>query len=60
MQNGEIVEKRSMHCPELDDNRVDAGDPDLVVEDPSERSVWDELKGVFEGLAKAAARVFGA
>ncbi|WVQ80887.1 hypothetical protein IAT38_002994 [Cryptococcus sp. DSM 104549] len=32
MQGGAIVEKRSQHCPKLDDDRVDEGDPDLVVE----------------------------
>lgn len=60
MQNGEIVEKRSMHCPELDDERVDAGDPDLVVEDPSARSEWNGFQSVMEGVVKAAAHVFGA
>lgn len=34
MEGDRIVEKRSMHCPELDDGRVDEGDPDLEVEDP--------------------------
>lgn len=37
MEDGQIVEKRSMHCPVLDDDRVDEGDPDLIVEDASSR-----------------------
>lgn len=32
MEGGSITEKRSMHCPGLDDERVDEGDPDLVIE----------------------------
>jgi hypothetical protein len=60
MQNGAIVEKRSMHCPELDDDRIDEGDPDLVVEEPSEGSVWEGLKGVVVDVAKGVAGVFGA
>lgn len=32
MQHREIVEKRSQHCPCLDDTRIDRGDPDLEVE----------------------------
>jgi hypothetical protein len=32
MQDRAIIEKRSMHCPILDDDRVDEGDPDLEVE----------------------------
>ena len=35
MHQGSIVQKRSMHCPGLDDGRVDVGDPDLEVERPS-------------------------
>ncbi|RSH95637.1 hypothetical protein EHS25_000729 [Saitozyma podzolica] len=34
MQSGTIVEKRSMHCPGIDDERKDEGDPDLEVEEP--------------------------
>ncbi|GFZ46419.1 hypothetical protein JCM24511_04666 [Saitozyma sp. JCM 24511] len=34
MQSGAIVEKRSMHCPGIDDERKDEGDPDLEVEQP--------------------------
>ncbi|WVW86523.1 hypothetical protein I302_108572 [Kwoniella bestiolae CBS 10118] len=34
MSDGRIVEKRSMHCPGLDDDRVDKGDPDLEVDQP--------------------------
>ncbi|ODO11170.1 hypothetical protein I350_01774 [Cryptococcus amylolentus CBS 6273] len=34
MHGGAIVEKRSQHCPVIDDGRVDEGDPDLVVEKP--------------------------
>jgi hypothetical protein len=32
MEGDRIVEKRSMHCPKLDDGRVDEGDPDLELE----------------------------
>ncbi|WWC61659.1 uncharacterized protein I303_104243 [Kwoniella dejecticola CBS 10117] len=34
MQDGQIIEKRSMHCPKLDDGRIDQDDPDLIVEEP--------------------------
>jgi hypothetical protein len=36
MQDGRIVEKRSMHMPGLDDGHVDKGDSDLEVEEESE------------------------
>jgi len=32
MQDNAIVDIRSMHCPGLDDARVDEGDPDCEVE----------------------------
>ncbi|KAM0749813.1 hypothetical protein T439DRAFT_289968 [Meredithblackwellia eburnea MCA 4105] len=32
MRDGAIVEKLTQHCPELDDGRVDSGDPDLAIE----------------------------
>ena len=35
MHSGAIVEKLSMHMPELDAGRVDAGDPDLEVDEPA-------------------------
>ncbi|WRT67536.1 uncharacterized protein IL334_004508 [Kwoniella shivajii] len=39
MQNGRIIEKRSMHCPGLDDHRIDQNDPDLEVES-DESAYW--------------------
>ena len=45
MQNGQIVEKRSMHVPGLDDGRVDEGDPDLEVGMPSEGPGADAFTG---------------
>ncbi|EIN04775.1 hypothetical protein PUNSTDRAFT_146386 [Punctularia strigosozonata HHB-11173 SS5] len=42
MQDGAIVHKQSMHCPVLDDNRVDEDDPDLEIEPlTGSRSTWD-------------------
>jgi hypothetical protein len=38
MQSGAIVDKRSMHCPGIDDERKDEGDPDLEVEQPQPQS----------------------
>ncbi|WWC92898.1 uncharacterized protein L201_007860 [Kwoniella dendrophila CBS 6074] len=34
MMDGAIVEKRTQHCPKLDDGRIDEGDPDLAIEKP--------------------------
>jgi hypothetical protein len=60
MQNGEIVEKRSMHCPELDDDRVDKGDPDLRVEEPSELGMWESLRDIVGSVSREVTGVFGA
>jgi len=58
MQDGAIIEKRSMHCPILDDHRVDKGDPDLEVE-PLQYSWWWSVigrwVGVFGGFTGAGA-----
>ncbi|WWD01792.1 hypothetical protein V866_008738 [Kwoniella sp. B9012] len=50
MSNGQIVEKRSMHCPGLDDDRVDKGDPDLEVEQPRDSLSWTEWLSSWAGL----------
>ncbi|WVQ70468.1 uncharacterized protein L199_008695 [Kwoniella botswanensis] len=50
MSNGQIVEKRSMHCPGLDDDRVDQGDPDLEVEQPRDSLSWTEWLSSWAGL----------
>ena len=47
-----------MHCPELDDARIDEGDPDLLVEHPSERSAWDGLRSVVVDVAEGVASVY--
>ena len=60
MQHGAIIEKRSMHCPELDDARIDEGDPDLIVEHPSERNAWHGLRSVVVDVAEGVASVFRA
>lgn len=62
MQGGEIVEKRSMHCPGLDDERVDAGDPDLELEEPGNSDVEPigGLFGLLEALGDSIARIMGA
>ena len=49
MQDGAIIEKRSMHCPILDDHRVDKGDPDLEVE-PLQYSWWWSVIGRWVGV----------
>jgi hypothetical protein len=45
MEGGRITEKRSMHCPVLDDGRVDEGDPDLEVE--TDYTWFSLLRGYF-------------
>jgi hypothetical protein len=62
MQGGEIVEKRSMHCPGLDDERVDAGDPDLEVEEPgsADYEPFVGLFGLLGALGDRIARIMGA
>ncbi|WWC70415.1 uncharacterized protein I206_104366 [Kwoniella pini CBS 10737] len=54
MRDGQIVEKRSMHCPKLDDGRIDQNDPDLVVEEPYQ---YDGLTGVIGRFMRAAWKV---
>ena len=62
MQGGEIIEKRSMHCPGLDDGRVDVGDPDLEVEEPGSSDVrsFSGLFGLLGTLGDRIARIMGA
>jgi hypothetical protein len=58
MQDRAIFEKRSMHCPILDDNRVDEGDPDLEVESLQYswwRSIISRWFAVFAGFIGAGA-----
>lgn len=45
MEGDRIVEKRSMHCPKLDDGRVDEGDPDLEVEFPLSETLLKPQSG---------------
>jgi hypothetical protein len=60
MQDRAIIEKRSMHCPILDDDRVDEGDPDLEVE-PLQYSWWWSVIShwvvVFAGFTGAGANI---
>lgn len=43
-----------MHCPGLDDGRVDEGDPDLEIEEPSSTSsfgsMWSTLKTIWSSI----------
>lgn len=43
MQGDAIIDKRSMHCPALDDSRNDENDPDLIVEQPRADTIWETL-----------------
>jgi hypothetical protein len=60
MQDRAIIEKRSMHCPILDDDRVDEGDPDLEVESLQYSWWWSVISrwvGVFAGFTGAGANI---
>ena len=50
--HGQITEKRSMHCPGLDEGRVDEGDPDLIIEEFS-GSIWETVRSVWRGMRPA-------
>jgi hypothetical protein len=60
MQDRAIIEKSSMHCPILDDGRVDEGDPDLEVEPLQYSWCWSVISrcvGVFAGFTGAGANI---